>query len=83
MAAGMLPKAKLVGERLTSGAIPVPVRVTVCGLSGALSVNVTVAVRVPAALGLNVTLILHWADGGIDVPQSFFKVKSPALGPVT
>src|SRR5580658_10463564 len=37
------------------GVRPVPVRVTLCGLPVALSVNVRLAVRVPTAVGLNVT----------------------------
>ena len=40
---------RLVGERLTAGAVPVPVRLTLWGLPVALSVTVTAAVRVPLA----------------------------------
>ena len=36
-----LAKVRLVGERLTAGAVPVPVRLTLCGLPVALSVRVT------------------------------------------
>ena len=41
--AGWLGKAMLAGERPTRGAVPVPVRLTVCGLFVALSVKVSVA----------------------------------------
>src|SRR5438445_5142514 len=62
-----LAKVRLVGERLTAGAlaaVPVPVRFSVCGLSLALSVIVIVPVRVLVAVGLKVTVILqvHTAD---------------------
>ena len=39
-----LPNVKLVGDRFTPGAVPVPVRFTVCGLPAALSVMVIVPV---------------------------------------
>ena len=42
-----------------TGATPVPLRVTVWGLPEALSVMVTVPVRVPAAVGVNVTLMVQ------------------------
>src|SRR5580698_11344244 len=54
--------ARLGGVRVTTGnapALPVPVRFTECGLPVALSVAVTVAVRVPVAIGENVTAILQ------------------------
>lgn len=38
---------------------PVPLRVTDCGEPLALSVMVTAAVRVPALVGENVTLMVH------------------------
>jgi hypothetical protein len=56
------PKARLVGESaIPAVAVPVPVRDSVCGLPVALSVTVTAAVRVPAAVGENVTEIVHVA----------------------
>src|SRR5260370_28849996 len=59
---GSLGNARLVGVNVTAGnapALPVPVRVTECGLPLALSVTVTLAVRVPIAIGENVTAILQ------------------------
>jgi hypothetical protein len=37
-------------------------------------VNTTEAVRVPAALGVNMTLSVHWADGASEEPQVLVKV---------
>ena len=50
---GWLPKVTLAGEKLTS--VPAPVRDTVCGLPGALSVIVNVPFNVPRPDGLNLT----------------------------
>jgi hypothetical protein len=60
-----LAKITLELERLTAGAgvpplPPVPRRVMDCGLPEALSVIVTEAVRVPFAVGLNVTLMVQF-----------------------
>jgi hypothetical protein len=66
-----------VGERLTRGAVPVPVRLTdwVAGL--ALSVIVTAPVRVPAAVGLKVTLSVQLALAARLEPQVLVWEKSP------
>jgi hypothetical protein len=56
---GSLLKARLVGETLATDAVPVPVRLSDWGLPAALSVNTTEAVRVPGALGVNVTVRVH------------------------
>ncbi len=53
---------------------PVPDRATVCVLFGAallLSVIVIAAVRVPPAVGVNVTLMLHVPLTATLVPQVF------------
>ena len=57
------PKLTLVGLRLTLGAgvTPVPLSAALCGLFVALSVKVRLALRLPLALGVNVTLIVHEA----------------------
>jgi hypothetical protein len=39
--------------------MPVPLKLTVCGLPGSLSPMTSAADRAPAAVGLNVKLILH------------------------
>ena len=64
-----LPKARLVGERLTTPAVPVPERLTDCGLPLALSVMVTEAVRLPLAVGVKVTLIVQLAPAATELPQ--------------
>src|SRR2546426_149727 len=49
------PKARLVGAKVTAGAMPIPASDTDCGLLAASSVMVTVAVRAPVAAGVNVS----------------------------
>ena len=66
-----LPNVRLVGETLVPAAAPVPVRLTVCGLPAALSEILTVAVRVPAAVGVNVTLIMQLSFAATELPQVF------------
>ena len=41
--------------------MPVPVRLDVCGLPGALSVTFSVPVLVPVCVGVKITLIVHLA----------------------
>src|SRR5437763_1975739 len=79
-----LPKLKEVGERLTAGVpvpddTPLPLRLTFCGLPVALSLTVTVPVRVPVVVGLKFTLIVQLVRAASDVPQvpSPARVKSP------
>ena len=60
---------RLAGARLTVGPTPVPVRVTVCGLPGALSVRVTAPLRGPGTVGVNVTLIVQVASAATLDPQ--------------
>jgi len=78
------PKLIEVGEREATGAgaTPVPLKPAVCGLPVALSVIDTEAVRVPAAVGLNVTLMEHLAPAATEEPQVFVSAKSPLLVPV-
>jgi hypothetical protein len=78
-----LPKESEVGEKVTAGAVPVPVRATVCGLPVALSATESVALRAPAAWGENVTLIVQVVPGARLVPQLFVCKKSPLFIPVT
>ena len=55
------PNVRLDAERLivVAGATPVPDKLTVCGLPLALSVIIREALRGPAAVGVNVTLMSH------------------------
>jgi len=70
-------KVKDVGERLTTGAVPVPVRLMVWVAGLALSVMVTAPVLVPAAVGLKVTLRVQVALAATLEPQVLVREKSP------
>ena len=65
------------GERLTTGAVPVPVRLMVWVAGLALSVMVTAPVLVPAAVGLKVTLRVQLAPAATLEPQVLVWEKSP------
>lgn len=60
---------KLGAESPAMGPLPVPVRLTLCGLLEALSVRATVAERAPVAVGANVTLIVQLLPAATGVPQ--------------
>ena len=77
-----MAKARLVAERLTTVAVPVPERLTVCGLPLALSVMLTEAVRLPLAEGVNVTLIVQLLPTATELPHVLVCAKSLALVPV-
>ena len=62
-----MPKFRLVGESFA--VVPIPLSVTFWGLPAALSVTLSAAVRVPDAVGLNVTLMLHLAPSASELPQ--------------
>ena len=62
---------------MTVAAVAVPVRLMVWGLLGALSVIVTVPVRVPAAVGLKVTLMVQLPPAATEPPQVLVWAKSP------
>jgi hypothetical protein len=77
---------RLVGLSVTAGAVPVPVNATACGLPDALFVIETLAERLPAAPGVNVTemeqldpaaIVLGATGQVLDCP------KSAAFVPVT
>ena len=83
---GWLPNETEVGERLTPGpVVPVPLKLAVCGLPAALSATLRVPLRVPAAVGLNVTLMAQLALAarveGLK-GQLLVWAKSPLLVPV-
>ena len=66
-----LPKVRLVAERPTTAAVPapVPVKLTVCGLPLASSRMLTAAVRLPAAVGVNLTLIVQLPPAATQLPH--------------
>ena len=61
--------------------VPSPVKLTDCGLPPPLSPTDTVAVRVPAVLGVKITLILQAPPLGRLLPQVFVSLKSATLVP--
>src|SRR3989454_10060903 len=82
-----LPKATLFADNVTAGAMPVPVRVIVCGLPEASSTMFSVALRIPVASGVKLTLIVQLAPGATEpapVGQVLSAVmpKSAACAPV-
>ena len=56
--------------------MPVPLRVILCGLPGSLSLIDNEAVRVPAAVGLNVTLMVQLPPPASEAPQVLIWLKS-------
>jgi hypothetical protein len=70
------PKVSAGAERLTAGAMPIPLRLTTCGLSAALLATVIVPVLVPLSVGAKTTLRLQAAPGGKLGPQVFVWLKS-------
>lgn len=64
-------KVNAVGEMLTDtvGVVPVPLKLAVCGLLRALSFTVSVPLRLPVAVGLNVTLMVQLPRAATEVPQ--------------
>lgn len=71
-------KLKLLVESVT-GAVPVPERLTVCGLVSAVSVNVRTPVAEPGAAGVNVTPTVQFVPATMLAPQVLF---ATANGPV-
>src|SRR5207245_6587101 len=74
------PLFKVVDE--TFAVVPIPFRLTFCGLPAALSVTLSAALRVPLAVGLKVTLIVQLAPAANELPHVWVWAKSPALVPV-
>jgi hypothetical protein len=78
------PKLRLVGVSVTAGAVPVPLRETLCGLPGASSVTLTEAAREPVALGWKPTVTVQ-LDPAASVAglsgQALVWLKSPAFAP--
>ena len=70
------------GAVVPAGVVPVPVRGTLCGLLGALSVSTNAAVRVPACLGANVIDMLQLVPTASVSPEhpSPTTVKSSVFG---
>src|ERR1700674_80508 len=69
------------GDRLAKAPLPVPDKLTICGLPGPLSVMLTTAVRFPGTAGVKVTLTWQFALGARVGGHVLFSEKSPAFGP--
>src|SRR5579862_2978397 len=82
-----LLKLRLPGLKLIPGVgtVPVPPSATLCGLAGALSVNDSEALRLPAAPGVKVRLTLHVPPGPSEAPVQVSAViaKSALLVPTS
>ena len=64
--------------------VPVPVTETLCGLPEVLSAIVMLATRLPVAVGVKVTLIVHFAPTArfeLFTGQVLLSAKSPLLAP--
>jgi len=70
-------KVRLAGDNVTEGAVPLPLNDTLCGLPLALSVMVIAPLRVPTAVGVNITEIVQLAPTLRLFPQVFVWLKSP------
>jgi hypothetical protein len=70
-------KLRDVADRVNGGAIPVPLRLAVCGLVAALSVTVSTPVRNPVVEGVNVTMMLQ------DPPAGTLRPTLHVLGAAT
>jgi hypothetical protein len=70
-------KVKEVGERLAAGAVPIPVRLTVCVAGLALSAMVIAPLRDPLAVGVKVTLREQLPLAARLEPQVLVCEKSP------
>ena len=80
------PNETVPGVSDTSGAVPVPVKLTVWVLLAVallLSVIVKVALRVLIPEGVKVTLMVQLPPAATDVPQVLLSAKSLPLVPLT
>jgi len=73
-----------VGLKLTTGPVPVPLKVTVCWLPATLpllSVMTRVAVRLPERVGINVTLIVQLPPDATELQPELVCAKSLGSAP--
>ena len=74
-------KVRVVLLNPTIGVVPVPFKLIVCGLPEASSPMLIAAVRVPVALGVNVTLIVQVPPAVTVAPHVVVWAKSLAFAP--
>lgn len=75
-----VPKFNELADRVTGELelLPVPLRLTVCGLFPALSVKVSVPVAAPVVVGVNVTPTVQFAPAATLTPQVLLAIpKGP------
>lgn len=77
-----IPNINGTGRMLATGAIPLPLSATLCGLPGALSVTETMADLKPRASGLNAIEIAQLNPAATVRRQVVVLVKSVAFAPV-
>ena len=77
-----LAKESDVGEKAIAPVLPTPVKPSVWGLPEALSVTDSVALLVPVAVGVKVTLMVQVWPTGTAAVQLFVGAKSPLFVPV-
>lgn len=73
-------KLRLLGNKVTAGATPTPLRLTDCGLPGASSLMITAPRRTSVVVGVKVTVIEQTAPTATlagDRGQVFVWAKSP------
>jgi hypothetical protein len=73
-----VPKLNELDEKVT-GAVPVPERLTVCGLLPASSVNASVPTAEPTAVGENVTPTVHFAPAASVAPHVLLAIANGPL----
>lgn len=70
-----VPKLRELAESVT-GAVPVPDRLTDCGLLIALSAKLSVPAAAPRAAGVNVTPTVQFAPAAMPVPQVLLEIAN-------
>ena len=74
---GCAAKLRVAGANEINGRTPVPLNAVTCGTEPAESLTCRDPVRVPLAVGENVTLMLQVAAGARDYGQLWDAMKSP------
>src|SRR3974377_415153 len=76
-----VPKFRMFGERLATGAVPVPVTDALWGLSLASSVTARVADRAPVAVGVKVAVMVQLDCTASELAQLLIWLKSALFAP--
>src|ERR1019366_2120303 len=76
----IMPKFNVLADNVTA-VLPVPLRLTFCGLFEAVSVKVSVPEAAPVAVGVNVTPTAQLAAAARLVPQVLLEIAKGPLMP--